>query len=181
MKLINEKLAYLLSGGLLVAVGMALSPVTAQKDKFGEIECTKLTVVDEDGIARVLICTDLLAAVMDDSDSIRLRVLADKLSSSVEVRGEDGESSVLLGIDALGGRVDVGGKDGKSRVVLRTDANGGLVTARGKDGKSKAGLSIGDHGGRVDVTGKGEGMATMGVNDYGNGAMSTWDKNGYRQ
>ena len=33
-------------GSLCVKMGMLASPVTAQRDKFGEIECTKLTVVD---------------------------------------------------------------------------------------------------------------------------------------
>ena len=55
MKSIKEKLAYLIGGRLLVAVGMTLSPVTDQRDKFGEIECTKLTVVDADGKAGVIL------------------------------------------------------------------------------------------------------------------------------
>ena len=36
------KLVYAGLGGLLMLIGMLLSPVTAQRDKFGEIECTKL-------------------------------------------------------------------------------------------------------------------------------------------
>ena len=39
-----------------------------------------------------------------------------------------------------------------------------------------------EYGGRVDVFNKqGENRAVMSVNEYGNGAVSTWDKNGYRQ
>ena len=39
-----------------------------------------------------------------------------------------------------------------------------------------------EHGGRVDVFNKqGENRAVMSVNEYGNGAVSTWDKNGYRR
>ena len=39
-----------------------------------------------------------------------------------------------------------------------------------------------EYGGRVDVFNKrGENRAVMSVNKYGNGAVSTWDKNGYRQ
>ena len=34
---------------------MLLSPVTAQRDKFGEIECTKLMVVDTAGKLRVVL------------------------------------------------------------------------------------------------------------------------------
>ena len=43
-------------------------------------------------------------------------------------------------------------------------------------------LGYTEHGGRVDVFNKqGENRAVMSVNEYGNGAISTWDKNGYRQ
>ena len=43
-------------------------------------------------------------------------------------------------------------------------------------------LSVNEHGGRVSVRGKGnnETRAVMGFNEYGNGGVSTWDKNGYR-
>ena len=41
------KLVYAGFGALLLFIGMLLSPVTAQRDKFGEIECTRLTVVDK--------------------------------------------------------------------------------------------------------------------------------------
>ena len=44
-----------------------------------------------------------------------------------------------------------------------------------------AALSIDELGGRVQVNGKGEGAAAIGINEYGNGAVSTWDKNGYLQ
>ena len=43
-------------------------------------------------------------------------------------------------------------------------------------------LSIDENGGRVDVYDDlGKNRAVMGVNQYGNGTVSTWDKNGYRQ
>lgn len=43
-------------------------------------------------------------------------------------------------------------------------------------------LSITEHGGNVAVFGKGskQARATMVVNEYGNGAVSTWNKTGYR-
>ena len=43
-------------------------------------------------------------------------------------------------------------------------------------------LGYTEYGGRVDVFNKqGENRAVMSVNEHGNGAVSTWDKNGYRQ
>ena len=117
----REKFRYMAFGGALVFLGMVgamMSPLTAERDKFGEIECTRLTVVDADG---------------------------------------------------------------KMGVLLTTTEHGGSVSAYGKDGKSGASLSITEDGGHVQVKGKGEGVAAMSINEYGNGAVSTWDKNGYRQ
>ena len=130
MKLRN-KLSYLALGGLLMLIGMLASSVFmpslfAQRDKFGDIECTSLTVVD-------------------------------------------------------GGQVVVYGKDGESRAWLSVAEDGGSVGVHGKDVKSGARLSVDEHGGSVSVYGKGDGKAGMGINEYGNGAVSTWDKNGYRQ
>ena len=59
-----------------------------------------------------------------------------------------------------GGRVDVGNKEGKRRVTMGTDEQGGIVEIANNQGKKRAAMS---------------------VNAYDTGAVSTWDKNGYRQ
>lgn len=51
----RAKLSYMVLGGALVFVGMVFSPIaliTADKDKFGEIECRALKVVDANGEVR---------------------------------------------------------------------------------------------------------------------------------
>ena len=56
----REKFRYMAFGGALVFLGMVgamMSPLTAEKDKFGEIECRRLTVVDADGKMGVLLTT----------------------------------------------------------------------------------------------------------------------------
>ena len=65
---------------------------------------------------------------------------------------------------------------------MESDENGGLVTVRGKDGERSAQMAINENGGAVSVHGRGntDSRAVMGVNEYGNGAVNTWDKNGYR-
>ena len=139
----REKFRYMAFGGALVFLGMVgamMSPLTAEKDKFGEIECSKLRVVDADGKTRVYLTTD-----------------------------------------EYGGLVYALGKDGKPAVALDITEHGGRVKAFGKDGKSGALFRVTEHGGRVHLPGKGEGKAVMSINEYGNGAVSTWDKNGYRQ
>ena len=50
-------------GSLLTA--LLVPPVTAVRDKFGEIECRSLRVVDKHGQSRILLTTEILD-VMDD-------------------------------------------------------------------------------------------------------------------
>ena len=59
----RHKLSYTALGGLLMLIGMLASSVfmpnlVVQRDKIGEIECTKLTVVDAEGKSRVILSTD---------------------------------------------------------------------------------------------------------------------------
>ena len=97
------------------------------------------------------------------------------------VHGKDGNSGAWLNVGEDGGHVNALGKDGKPAVALGVTENGGRVFTLGKNGKPTVALGNYEHGGFVQVKGKGEGMAVMSINDYGNGAVSTWDKNGYRQ
>ena len=48
-------------------------------------------------------------------------------------------------------------------------------------GERRCFIFSGTEGGTVLVSGKGEGKAVMGINEYGNGAISAWDKNGNRR
>ena len=119
--------------------------------------------------------------------------LAVKLNASssygrvVGVIGSDGSWARLV-IDEYGGRVGISNKDQDSRVELGIGADGigaygmshgGYVAVH--DRKSGVSLKTDEHGGLVEVRGGGEGQAVMGINEHGNGAVSTWDKNGYRQ
>ena len=45
-------------------------------------------------------------------------------------------------------------------------------------GKPMVILATNEDGGAVQVNGKGEGKAVMSINEDGDGAVSTWDKNG---
>ncbi len=120
-------------GSLLTA--SLVSPVTAQRDKFDTIQCSRLEVVDETGMPRVALMTD--------------------------------EGSGFVGI---------GSKD-KGFLTMASH----FITFGGKESKPVIRLSIDERGGHVSVYGKGKGQAAMGINEYGNGVVSTWDKNGNRQ
>ena len=252
MKLRN-KLSYMALGGLLMFIGMLTASVlmpslTAQRDKFGEIECNSLRVVDADGVVQVI----LSANWMDKWNTQGVWIGNNSYGGHVVARGKDGKGEASLSVDVKGGVVDVFGNDkGERMASIGCDTLGGFVGTKGTDGfpkaflgawehggyfniKGKYGvpmvmlnidehgghvnvystaqvpnmpvgvdehdfamnslafsqlekrvpkalLSVTEHGGRVEVKGKGEGAAVMGINDYGNGAVSTWDKNGYRQ
>ena len=273
---LRNKLSYIALGGLLMLIGMLTSSVFmpnlfAQRDTFGEIECTSLRVVDANGKTRVWLSAEefieidyedessivkaIEASTYDDrDDDVKVRVIGNEEAGRVIVKGskhsaesivlkmdehggkvevsnvdlEDGQIQLRrakLSIDEHGGRVAVQGKDGQSGAFLVVGENGGVVGVAGKDEKTLAQLGVGDHGGRVNVVskdgqsgavlgidehggrvivagnggqssarlgagehggyvrvyGKGEGKAGIGINEYGNGAVSTWDKNGYRQ
>ncbi len=105
-------------GSLLTA--LLVSPVTAQRDNFDTIQCSRLEVVDAEG---------------------RLKVVLDGNGHS--------------------GYVATFGNDRILRVVLAHTEDGGSV--------------------EVHAKGADKGMAIMGVNSHGDGYVSTWEKNGYRQ
>ncbi|MDE0184019.1 MAG: hypothetical protein OXP71_01030 [Candidatus Poribacteria bacterium] len=96
-------------GSVFTIIGMSLSPVTAQRDKFGDIECTRLTVVDATGKIRV-------AIGIIDSDGY------------VKVNGKDGKSATLS-ISEHGGRVQISGKgEGAAVMSINEYGNGALST-----------------------------------------------------
>ena len=180
----RQKLLYTALGGVLMLVGMlfsSISPLTAQKDVFGDIRCSSLSVVDKDG-----------------KDVVQLDV--SEHGGSVSVWGKEGLGLVRLFVNEDGGRVTVidknihhvvslGGsvvavlKGAKDVVQLRVSEHGGAVVVLDKDEKTGAELSVTEYGGRVDVYGKVDrtSRAVLGVNKFGHGAVSTWDKHGYAQ
>ena len=97
----------------------------------------------------------------------------------IEVIDKDGETTIIV----EDGGVFVGGKNG-GIVFMSTDEHGGIVGVTGKDSKvsGSAEIKTDEHGGRFDVyNNQGKPRAAMGINEFGSGAVSTWDENGYRQ
>lgn len=91
--------------------------------------------------------------------------------------GKSPTSSTTVGA----GVIMVSGGEGSVGVTIVSSSDGGIIAVRNKGG-GMAKMMIDGYGGRVEVYGKNssKGQATMGVNEYGNGGVSTWDKNGYR-
>lgn len=101
-------------GGVIGSLLTALftSPVTAQRDKFGDIECASLTVVDEKGRQNVVIASGErgghVAAIGKDG------------IPKVELRASQQGGLVVVS----GGRKNVAGFGGKGKVLLWVDVSG---------------------------------------------------------
>lgn len=204
----KSKLGYMLLGGMIgifgLVVGLCVSPLTAQRDTFGDITCTGLTVVDSEDTGGCLVFARGVLLLGKDGKS-KAGMSIDEHGGNVVVWGKDEKSKVFLGIDEGGGRVTVRDKDARLGVVMGFSEDGarvavvsgkdesgaymaissedaGVVGVHGKDWKTWAEMRSDENGGQIGVFGKGgvHSRATMGVNEYGNGGVSTWDKSGYR-
>ena len=100
---VKDRFGYMVLGGVIVALALIVtsygSRLSAQKDVFGEITCTGLTVLDPDG--RQVI-----------------RLMVDDLGGLIGVLGKNGVLASAMGSDKDGGRVEVFGKDEKPRGIL---------------------------------------------------------------
>lgn len=158
-------------GAVLTMFVGAFLPVGAQSESenFGKITCSELRVVNAAGQTRALINYD-------------------EYGGDFQVFGKDyarrGSSYVAMGIDPDGrGLFAVSSVEVPVGVTIGVDDNGGRVSVWGDDKSGSATIQVDAYGGRFNAYGKGsnKGQAAIGVNEYGNGAVSTWDKNGYRQ
>lgn len=183
MKFVH-KLCYIALGGFLFALGTIISPIIAEKTKFGEIECTKLTVVNQDGDPVVVLSAD---------DKWRGGVINVHGASGglggalIGVHpGQEEDLSVL--IQALTNSVTVGvqADSGKSLLLISdSGASGSRVVVNGKNGKAT--LEVDEYGGRLDIRDSynigghrkdGTPAAVVGINKNGNGVVQTWKRNG---
>ena len=154
----KAKLAYAgfgcLFGSLCTIIGMLASPVTAQRDKFGEIECTKLTVVNERGNATIKLGTHELPETGEDR-------------AHVYVYGKDGEPRLGLVVIEEIANVFVNGDGGSASVAA--DASGGFVRTFGKGIIPGAAITGYEHGGRVEVWSKNSFKPVVSIGNNVNG------------
>ena len=125
------------------------------------------------GLAVGAIVSPPLIAQKDD-------VFGDIQCTGLTVVDKQGNVAVALDTDEHGGVVGVYGKDGGS-AGMGIGEHSGFVRVHRKDG-GRASMTTNEHGGFVGVANNQcKNRAVMGINEFGNGAVSTWDKNGYRQ
>lgn len=100
----KEKLGYLAVGGLLVFVGMFaanLSPLTAQRDTFGDITCTGLRVVDANGRTMVWLSRgdydkDSPFVKVKDKDGNWAQIMVGGGVASIQSKHKDGNVANML-------------------------------------------------------------------------------------
>ena len=154
----KQKFFYMVTGAVLgvtiLLIGMAVSPTTAQRDKFGEITCTGLTVLNPNGTSAVIVGVDDdggLVGVYGKGRESYAAMHIQEHGGIVGLYNEYGESYAAMHVDEHGGRVNVHSNDGKSGAAMHIRGRGGRVIAYGKDGKSSASLVIMGHSGAVGV------------------------------
>ena len=151
-------------GAVLTMAAGLFSPLGAQDEdaSFGTVTCQELKVVGPAGDTRVWLLSEF--------------------DGGLYVFGGDGKIRARMVVDISGGLVNVSSNDGKIRALMGAVKHGGEVRVTGKHEKKGAKMGMDEHGGMVAVSGKAgrDPKAVMGVNEYGDGALSTWDKNGYR-
>ena len=171
----KQKIGYTILGAGIMLIGILIDnltspPVTAQND--GEITCQRLTFVDEKGTPLYWIET---------SDNNGLSIFAESLNW---VTGKP-ESREILKIEShhFDNRWTFRNPNGMEAVSLYSSRTfGGLVRTLDKEGKKAVSISVSERGGYINVfNDQDKCIAEMSVDQYGNGVVNTWDKNGYRQ
>ncbi len=162
----GQKLGYIGFGALLMLISMMASSVlmpslVAQRDKFGEIECTGLSVVNANGKIRILLG-------------------AGEGGGGLRVMG-DGGKSVVIETGGVGPNVRLQSFPKGNTVVLSTGERSIAIVNKLAEVAAEVGVDEYNEGYvRVNNT-IGKVRALMAVDQDGKGVISTYDKNGYRQ
>ena len=158
----KQKFGYTVLGALIMLVGIGVGsivspPLVAQRDGvFGEIECTKLKVVDKTGKTAIVLAADTLAnrvvVIFDRAGEPAVGISASGLGNSLGIYGKARKQVVSLRTDEDWAEVDIYGdvgihdKAGNIAVGLSADEDGGDVAIYSKAGKTGIGLSAGEEG-----------------------------------
>jgi hypothetical protein len=171
--------AYALTVGLIATMVFALTAPTgarAQDDKqpaAQEITCKKLTIVDAEGKARVVLTVNANGGVVHvlntkgqktavlENDPVggiarlfghnekRLLIMGgNKDGCQINVFDLDGKARAFLGCDAANeGYLTLRNRQDKTTLYCGNDDDGGLLRAYGHDGKERAFFGVGAKGG----------------------------------
>lgn len=181
-------------GAVLTMVVCSFFPlqVQSQRDSLGEITCTGLRVVDSNGDSAIHLGFDGKGGLIEVWEKgfrrmPRVWMGVGEHGGGIDVKGKGKNlGGVTLKVNTQGGLVGVfgSGDEDSGQAIMRIESRAGKVSAF-KQGKNTghAHMTVDVHGGNFGVYGNGSSLsrAIMGVNEYGNGVVNTWDKNGYRR
>jgi hypothetical protein len=183
----KHKLIYFALGCAFVGIAQVLlsvvvPKVTPQRKKetveFDTVKVRSLQVVDDEGKVRAQLEVTKPSALTDDnviqvfnSDGVPVyQVSVSTDGSSVLVNDGNKKTRVLMNSELISmrggygqirveGAISVCGNDGHIRAIMRAESNGGRADFCDNDGKQRG---------------------SIGINEYGDGVVATWDKNGHR-
>ena len=154
-------------GAALAMVAGSFAPLEAQNEvqdvEVGTITCRNVRVVNVEG------------------DTL-LRLGTNENGGYLYALEKPGGDSVGIGMYESGAAVIINGKDIAQAQMGIGDNEEMFLRLSGSDGERGVEMAIDEYGGHVSVFGRGNNYSrvSVGVNEYGNGVVSTWDKNRYR-
>lgn len=196
----SHKFGYIALGGALMLIGMIASSIfmpnlIAQRNKFGEIECTGLVVLGTDGNETIRLGNSPdqrdasgYIAIFDRSYSRNQGILltssyrADEslpskykevdfrtriLGYAIYLDGHDG-TAIRLTTTGMGGSIVLrGGEHSKSEITLINGEGDGLITILNKDAKSGLVLTNGIDGGNIEIIKDNKTQTKLNVKEHG--------------
>ncbi|MDE0186037.1 MAG: hypothetical protein OXP71_11400 [Candidatus Poribacteria bacterium] len=196
----SHKFGYIALGGALMLIGMIASSIfmpnlIAQRDKFGEIECTGLVVLGPDGNETIRLGNSPdqrdasgYIAIFDRSYSRNQGILltssyrADESLPSkykevdfrisvynfgIFLNGHNGKA-IDLTTTGMGGSIKlIGGEHSKSEITLINGEGDGLITILNKDAKSGLVLTNGIDGGNIEIIKDNKTQTKLNVKEHG--------------
>ena len=140
----KTKLGYMVLGAVIgiggMLIGMSLSSVTAQEDRFGVITCTRLNVVDADEKVMVQLAANerggFVAIVNNKTGKAGASMSIDEQGGKVSALSEDLKSEVLMMANQSGGDVYIL-KNKLPRVFMSFDELGGNIVLMDKNGRPR--------------------------------------------
>ena len=205
----RKELLFAVIGGIVGALvmmalgfGVSLAAQSGGDANFGKITCTELEVLYSNELRRVRIVGKERGGEIEicgRSGNRRINLDGWDHGGVIVMQGRNKDEntsirpgSIFLGngeewpyismSSVLGIRINRGVLQDLVELGVDEKSGAGYVRVSDKASRQRAGLFTDEHGGYVAVFGKGSkgSRAIIGVNEYGNGAVSTWDKNGYR-
>ena len=125
----------------------------------------------------VVVCAVVTMAATGEKNAVFDKVMA----RSILVKNDAGDIVVALGANYGGdGLALTRSAKGKDLVMLSSTENGnGMVKTYQPNGKILVALTSTDDGGLIEVSNKtGEGIVSMGADEYGNGEVGAWNRKG---